>query len=521
MIDKAILRDMIEDFTIYAPAQLHIKNKSGEIVPFKMNKAQLYVHDMLEAQKKKTGKVRAIIVKGRQQGMSTYIGARYFHKTVSNNGILTFIFAHDSTGSANLFNMVKTYYDRATDPGFLPVRGASNAKELLFPGLLSGYKVGTAGTGEGLGRGATFQCVHWSEVAYSPNCDDHAAGLMQTVPDSAGTEIILESTANGQNNYFHRAVQNAISGIGDFQLVFVPWYWQEEYTRAIPEDFELTHEESELMGLYGKDGLTQEHLVWRRARIVSDFSNNEFLFKKEYPFNVNEAFEVSDDKSFIKAKHVIRARATNPIPTAIRPPLVMGIDPARMGGAQFRIVLRAGRNVAQTIKLPPLDTIQSGHRVIELIRRHKPDLVCIDTGGLGVHVYDACVAAGFGKIVRPIAFGSRDVTYPEKYYNKRAEMYGMANEWLQDEPVSIRFADKKDEDQLQAELTSVQVKRYGLNNEMLLESKEEMRDRGIPSPDLADAFVLTFGATISDDKNNMRPAMMAPIQSETSWDPFK
>lgn len=520
MTHDPAVADLIENLTVYAPRQLHIKAKDGKIVPFNLNRAQLYAHECLEKQKKETGKVRAIIVKGRQQGMSTYIGARYFHKTVTRPGTLTFIFAHDSFGSTSLFNMVKTYYDRATDPRWLPSRGASNAKELLFPGLLSGYKVGTAGTGEGLGRGATFQCVHWSEVAYSPNCDDHAAGLMQTVPDLPDTEIILESTANGQNNYFHRAVQNALSGVGDFQLIFIPWYWQAEYTRQLPDDFTLAPEEGELLSLYEKDGLTREHLMWRRAKIKGDFSGDENLFKKEYPFNVQEAFEVSDDRAFIKAKYVIKARATPQVPYQKQPPLIMGIDPARLGGDKFRIVFRAGRNVAQTTLIPPMEVIPAGQRVIELIKRHKPDRVNIDTGSFGVYILEACVAAGFGKIVKGVAFGSRDVMYPERYYNKRAEMYGLALEWLRDEPVSIRFANKKDEDQLQAELTSVQIKRYGVNNDLLLESKDEMQARGIPSPDLADAFVLTFATSVTDDKNNMVPAMSAPILTDTNWNPF-
>ena len=129
--------------------------------------------------------------------------------------------------------------------------------------------------------------------------------------------------------------------------------------------------------------------------------------------------------------------------------------------------------------------------------------------------------AGFGKIIKGIAFGSRDVMEPEKYYNKRAEMYGLANEWLQDAPVCIQFADPKDMDQLQAELTSVQIKRYGVNNELLLESKEEMRSRGIPSPDLADAFVLTFATNVTDSGSDMAGMTGAPIQTNTDWNPFQ
>lgn len=515
-----IVNDLLDDFTLYAPNQLHIKNKAGKVVPFTMNRAQLYAHECLEKQKKETGKVRALILKGRQQGMSTYIGGRFFHKTVTTEGLLTFIFAHDAFGSTNLYNMVKMYYETASDPKFLPALGASNAKELLFPNMLSGYKVGTAGTGAGLGRSATFQCVHWSEVAYSPNCDDHSEGLLQTVPDMPGTEIILESTANGQNNYFHRACMQAISGQGDFILIFVPWYWQEEYVRALPPGFVLDKDEQELIDLYGPDGMTIENVMWRRAKIENDFKGDEYKFKKEYPCNPTEAFEQSDDKSFIKAKAVIKARNTPPIPSGNHAPLIIGVDPARMGGDEFRLVFRQGRNVTQTMHFPKMRVDQSAERLIHVIKKFNPSLVNIDTGGLGVGVYDICVGAGYSKIVRGIAFGSRDVSQPDRYYNKRAEMYGLASEWLDDEPVSIRFVDKKDADQLQAELTSVRVERYTANNQLLLESKETMAARQVPSPDLADAFVLTFASTLTHDKNNMAPAMNAPVQTETGWNPF-
>jgi hypothetical protein len=510
--------DVLDDLELYLQVQLHIREKNGQIAPFKMNKAQLYVHHRLEEQRRKTGKVRAIILKGRQQGMSTYVSARFFHKVATNLGIQVFIFAHDATASGNLFKMVKTYHETASYPLYLPTLGASNAKELVFPILHSGYKVGTAGTGDGLGRSATYQMVHWSEVAYSPNCDDHAAGLMQTVPDAPGTEIILESTANGQNNYFHRASMQAQSGKGDFIFIFVPWYWQEEYTRD-PVDFMPNEAENELLAVYGKDGLTLGHLAWRRAKTDNDFQGDDLRFKREYPFNAQEAFENSDRDALIKSNLVIRARNT-PAPAVIKePPLIMGIDPARQGGDQFKIVLRKGRTIAQAITIPPMRIDQSADRVLELIRRHNPARVNIDTGGLGVGVLDIIVGAGYARCARGIAFGSRDVMYPDRYYNKRAEMYGLMLDWFNDPPVSIML-DQKDADQLQAELSAIKVKKYTANNQMVLLEKEDIISEIGHSPDLADACALTFANLISDDKQGLQMQSMQSITADTSWSVF-
>lgn len=90
----AVFQKLKDDFIHYSSRCLKIRTKSGAIEPFVMNKAQVYVHQKLEEQRGRTGKVRALILKARQQGMSTYIGARFFHQTTTKKGIQTFIMAH-------------------------------------------------------------------------------------------------------------------------------------------------------------------------------------------------------------------------------------------------------------------------------------------------------------------------------------------------------------------------------------------------------------------------------------------
>src|SRR5262249_48956967 len=165
------------DLPYFAEQALRIRTKSGAIAPLTFNSAQLRIHEALEAQKAKTGKVRALILKARQQGASTYTGARFFWRTLYTVGLRTFILAHDDAASANLFEMVMRFLNNLPE-GMRPPVSTANVKELVFSETDSGYKVASARTA-GTGRSATVQCLHGSEVGFWLNADTHAAGVLQ------------------------------------------------------------------------------------------------------------------------------------------------------------------------------------------------------------------------------------------------------------------------------------------------------------------------------------------------------
>lgn len=503
------------DFPYFAKHNLKIRNKAGQLVPFELNKAQLYLQSRVDDQLKRTGRIRLAILKGRQQGLSTFIGGYLYHRTVALRGLLTFIFAHDADGSSSLYKMVQTFYHESVYPDTKPQLGAASQRELSFPSRDSGYKVGTAGT-TGLGRSKTIQQLHWSEVAYSPHCEEHAKGIMQAVPDLEGTAIFLESTSNGQGDFFHRTCMQALSGEGDFELVFIPWYWQDEYARDVPEGWELLQDERELLEAFGRDGLTERHIVWRRYKISTDFQGQTALFKREYPFTPSEAFEANDEESFIKASWVRRARDTAPMHTEA--PTIMGVDPARLGGDRFRICLRKGRNVIALYSLPAGDIEESSRRLQQEINTHTPAIVNIDCGGLGVAIYDRMRSMGNGGVVRKVDFGGA-ATNSDRYRNKRAEMYGTAREWLLDEPCAIKL-DAKTGDMLQAELAVVKPKWIN-NSQLLMQPKEEIKKDLGYSPDAADAFVLTFAQPIAKTATQAgMQQMYTPVTRPMAWSPI-
>jgi hypothetical protein len=483
------------DFEAYARACLEIRPKDPRAGnrPLILNAAQRYLHERLEEQLRYAGKIRALVLKGRQQGVSTYIGGRFYWRTTHGRGIRCFILTHEQEATNNLFTMVERYHDHC--PAMVkPVTGAANAKELAFDKLESGYAVGTAGT-KAVGRSQTIQLFHGSEVAFWPNAPTHFAGVVQAIPDMPGTEVVLESTANGVGGEFHERWQQAEAGIGDYIAVFIPWFWQEEYRRAVPPGFELDDEEQEYMTVHSLD---LEQMAWRRNKIAE--LKDPVLFKQEYPATAAEAFQMSGHDSFIPAELVLRARKRQCEPNG---PLVIGYDPNWKGKDRAALCRRRGRKVIKIESRQNLDTMGQAGWLKQVIDSEKPARVFIDVGGPGPGVYDRLVEMGYGKIVVAINFGSDPFEPPPLdndgkpkggYKNRRAEMWGKSKDWLSDPG----GADLPDQDSLQADACAPAYK-YDSLTRVQLESKDDIRKRGLRSPDEWDAVALTFAEPVADN----------------------
>jgi len=477
--ELAIRQRLKDDFPHFASRCLKIRTKAGAMSPLLLNKAQLFLHSKAEEQRAKTGKVRIIGLKGRQQGFSTYAEARAYWKCSWNKGIRAFILTHEEEATKNLFEMAKRYHEN-NNPLVKPHTGAANANELKFDLLESDYKVGTART-KGTGRGGTIQFFHGSEVAFWPNAEEHAAGVMQSIPDMPGTEVFLESTANGIGNYFHSMWQDAEAGISDYLPVFVPWYWQDEYKREAV-GFQCTAEEAAYRDFYQ---LTNEQMAWRRAKIVE--LKSETLFKQEYPATAAEAFQVTGIESLIKSEFILQARKTMEDPSG---PLVIGVDPAGEGKDRTAIAYRRNR------KCTKIDTFQgkSPMEVVaicsKILKLSSPAAMFIDVGERGVGIVDRLRELGWQNVIG-VNFGSR-ANNPDIYNNRRIEMWCLMRDWLEEGRVQI-----PDLDSLHADLSGPSYKTDS-NNRTILEKKEDMKKRGIRSPDMGDALALTFAAPVSD-----------------------
>ena len=494
-----------DDFDFYARNCLKIRTEADGIQPFSFNSAQRIIHDALEEQYRKTGRIRAIILKGRQQGASTYTEGRFIWKTTHNKGVKAFILTHDGESTNALFEMTKRYYDNL--PEFVkPIIEKSNARELKFSLLDSGYKIGTAGNAE-VGRGQTLQCFHGSEVAFWKNAGQLTKGVLQAVPSAPGTEVILESTANGLNNYFHQQCKLAEKGLSDFIFIFVPWYVTPKYFREVADDFSVTDEEAKLKDVYG---LSDGQLQWRRLKILEltvDGQDGTKAFKQEYPMNAAEAFQVTNGgEKLINDDHCLRARKLEEKGSG---PLVVGVDPSR-GGDRFAIMRRQGRKMyGQTAYIGnQCDSLGKNVAICKAIldtecevAGKKPDKMFIDFGS-GADIVDRLHELGYSDVVKSVHFGSTPLN-PLKYVNKRNEMWGEMSSWLTDESLPV---DIPDSDEIQADFCASPYDRDS-NDRKVLWRKEKIKEKYKFSPDFGDAGALTFTEPVRINKK-VEPAIV-------------
>jgi hypothetical protein len=478
-LQRAIVK-FRDDVKLHAEICLKILDKNGTKLPLEYNRAQQYIHERLEEQLRTTGKVRAIILKGRQQGGSTYIGGRLYSKTTLNAGRKAFIVAHEDKATTNLFNMVKRYH--ANNP-LAPHTSASNAKELIFDQIDGGYILATAGSKD-VGRSNTAQLAHLSEFAFWSGAEMHLAGLGNTIPDAAGTEIIIESTANGIGNKFQQLWQDAEQGKGEYIAIFVPWFWQDEYRAMVPKDFELSQDEQAYQEAYGLD-LAQ--MSWRRNKIILYGKGFEWQFDQEYPATPSLAFKSSTDNPVINPTLV--SAAVNSTFKERKGALVIGCDPA--GGVKkdrTAIAFRQGRTVFRIEYHENKDTMEVAGLLATYNKEMQPDAIFVDKTGIGWGIYDRLVELNIPVIAVQSAEKAED---NEQYANKRAECWYRLKEWLEDTPNRLpRDA------ALMSDLSSPCTKTSS-NGRKLIESKESMATRQIRSPDGADALSITFAEHVA------------------------
>jgi hypothetical protein len=295
--------DDVEDFELYASQHLKIRTKRGEVRPLELNLPQKIVHKIVMDLRAAGKPVKLIILKARQQGISTYSEALIFHDTSLREGRKSRIIAHEPDSSNSIFDMTKLFYDELP-PVLAPMRRYNNTKRLVFenpdpiarktkPGLRSSIQVATASKKEV--RGSTVQNLHCSEVAFWPDAEKLMLGALQEVPDHPDTTIILESTANGVGGYFHSTYWAAKRGENEYTAIFLPWHIFAEYARPVPDGFVLTNAEEELKKLYN---LTDEQIAWRRWAIANKCGGSELKFRQEYPASDAEAFIVSGSPKF-------------------------------------------------------------------------------------------------------------------------------------------------------------------------------------------------------------------------------
>jgi hypothetical protein len=272
------------DFEFYASNFIYIRGDEGS-ERFKLNKVQRDLMRVIDGQMAATGKIRIVILKARQQGLSTFVSAYLYWKLSHQGSKKGLVVAHIAKSTQSLFDMYRRAHS-SMEPRLKPSTSYAGRTELFFDKLDTGLAVATAG-GDGIARGETFTHAHLSEVAFWPKgaAYENFNALMQSIPNNPGTVVFIESTANGVSGVFHDAWQGAVAGKNGFVPFFSPWYDSPKYfiKGGTITPGEETVEELELRAF----GVKDDQLAWRRQKIAQ---NGRDAFMQEYPANAQEAF---------------------------------------------------------------------------------------------------------------------------------------------------------------------------------------------------------------------------------------
>ncbi len=219
-------------------------------------------------------------------------------------------------------------------------------------------------------------------------------------------------------------------------------------------------------------------------------------------------FPSTGDDQFIPP-HLVDEAFLRPRYKDTTAPIVIGVDPARSGADATVIAVRQGRDLLAIKRYRGDDTMTVVGHVIEAIEDYKPVLTVIDEGGLGYGVLDRLTEQRYK--VRGVNFGWKSKT-PVVWGNKRAEMWGAMRDWL-------KTASIQPDKLLKSDLTGPKVKPDS-SGTLFLESKKDMKARGLASPDAADAIAVTFAFPLAHREYTPRPTRITVGQSTgmaTSW----
>lgn len=269
-----------------------IVNKQAEEIPFILNKAQnRFLENM-------TG--RDIILKARQEGFSSLILAMFAYDFLFKPNSVSVSLSYEAGAAEKLLDKVKLYIKNLGVP-----MKYNSRNEMYNEAIGSTFYIGTAAA-LNTGRGQTITNLHASEVAFYKDGYKLMTGLLQSVPRTG--RVILESTANGMGDYFHKEWNRGVGGDGAFTPHFFSWKDHDEYQIPIDHSFKPTQEETTEMIEYG---LSKEQINWKREKVKQFKTIDEF--NQEYPITPEVAFISSGNPVFdIKVLNRMVKVATEP-----------------------------------------------------------------------------------------------------------------------------------------------------------------------------------------------------------------
>jgi hypothetical protein len=189
-------------------------------------------------------------------------------------------------------------------------------------------------------------------------------------------------------------------------------------------------------------------------------------------------------------------------------PVILGVDVARFGDDRSVIFRRQGRLASIVATFYGIDTQKLGGKVQEAIDEEKPDAVVIDGDGIGGAVYDFLKVRGYDRKTAMVEFHGGGTPHdPHKYLNRRAEIWGDMRDWLEGAQIP-------DTPEMETDLTGPDYGYHPTKGCLMLERKEEMKARGVDSPDLGDSLAMTFAVKVAPKR---KEPVMEQFYGSDGW----
>jgi hypothetical protein len=263
---------------------------------------------------------RLILIKSRQEGISTAVLAYFFIEAQLIPGLVVAIVSHEDFATRRLLDKVDTFHK------YLPnsmksklFHDSDNEKEFE-----NGSKIyiGTAGQ-RAFGRGDTVHRALVSEEAHYPDAKKLLSGLAEAIPMSG--YLVRESTPLGDSGYYYDSVQDCINGKSDFHLIPFYWWFSDDYQIPRGSNVVLESDRGVLaytpreLELMLEKGLTEERIRWRRWKIRAMKSGNEeSLFPQEYIEDLETCWLGPKDRVFMDVDEQLQSwslKSREPIKT--------------------------------------------------------------------------------------------------------------------------------------------------------------------------------------------------------------
>jgi len=297
------------DFEFWAATKWNIYDKeTAVLIPFILNRPQRTVFlPVLERLRKSSKPIDIVLLKARQWGGSTLADAYQCwiqQEWKKNwNSVICADIEDQAKTILGMMDTAFTNYDveltGEEKPELKPYMGSSSTRQVTTNGAT--ISIGSAQKPEKI-RSQNLKMAHLTEVGLwkateKKRPEDLVQAIFGSINPAPYTMKVLESTAKGVGNYFHKTYMKAKKGKNNFTAVFVAWWQIDLYQSYIPDYYEfiagMTENEKWLFSL----GATLEAIAWYRLKEL-EFEGEHWRMCSEYPSTDIEAFQSTGSNYF-------------------------------------------------------------------------------------------------------------------------------------------------------------------------------------------------------------------------------